>query len=318
MLNSDAIYLPEDKIHIVKEYLLLLQENICNSLTQIDTGNVFLKDVWKRDGGGGGITRVLNKGKVFAKAGVNFSHITGDALPKAATVKRPELSGCKFDALGVSVVIHPENPFVPTTHCNVRFFSAETKDKNHIWWFGGGFDLTPYYGFYEDAKYWHETARLACEGFGIDLYQKLKEACDNYFYLKHRNETRGIGGIFFDDFSNGGFENSFNFMQSVGSHFLKAYIPIVLKRKDIKYDENEKNFQLYRRGRYVEFNLIYDRGTLFGLESGGRTESIFVSLPPEVNWIYNYHPALGSAEEKLYRDFLKPQNWVDYNCPDSF
>lgn len=311
MPTANTSSLPENTIFKVKQYLVNLQTNICSELLKIDSEAQIHEDIWKHEKGGGGITRVLNNGNVFEKAGVNFSHVLGNNLPGAATANRPELLDCTYNALGVSVVIHPKNPFVPTTHCNVRFFLAEKNDGSSLWWFGGGFDLTPYYGFLEDAKHWHHIARNACEGFGDNLYENCKRACDNYFYLKHRNETRGIGGLFFDDFTENGFENSFNFTKSVGDRFLKAYIPIVLKRKDSPYGKNEKDFQLYRRGRYVEFNLIYDRGTLFGLESNGRCESIFVSLPPEVVWKYNYHPPKGSAEEKLYKEFLKPRNWLD-------
>lgn len=303
--------LPENAITLVKEYLLSLQDQICSAVLKFESNKTFRTDTWVRAEGGGGITKVLENGQVFEKAGVNFSHVQGNELPKTATLKRPELSGFKFHALGVSVVIHPRNPYVPTTHLNVRFFVAENNNGQSHWWFGGGFDLTPYYGFTEDAKFWHHMAFKACESFGNNTYQECKKACDEYFYLKNRNEARGIGGLFFDDYNVKGFANSFSFMQSVGNHFLKAYIPIVEKRKDIQFGAREKEFQRIRRGRYVEFNLIYDRGTLFGLHSNGRTESIFVSLPPEVLWQYDYKPEPGSAEEKLYTDFLPPKNWLE-------
>lgn len=303
--------LPDNALQSVEDYLLTLQNRICESLLSFETADKkFITDKWVREAGGGGITRVFENGDVFEKAGVNFSHITGDRLPASATEKRPELAGHKFHALGVSVVIHPYNPYVPTTHLNVRFFLALDKNGNTQWWFGGGFDLTPYYGFIEDAKFWHETAFNACKSFGDDLYHKCKLACDEYFFLKHRNEARGIGGLFFDDFNEMSFDQCFAFMQSVGEHFLKAYIPIVAKRKDTDFGKREKDFQLIRRGRYVEFNLIYDRGTLFGLHSNGRTESIFVSLPLEVCWRYDWQPEPGSAEAKLYTDFLPKKDWL--------
>ncbi|MDP1603304.1 MAG: oxygen-dependent coproporphyrinogen oxidase [Legionella sp.] len=302
--------LPQDAISTVKDYLLSLQLTICNDLESIDGRGQFQDDSWVRPLGGGGLTRVLQNGAVFEKAGVNFSHVSGQQLPPSASAHRPELAGCTFDALGVSLVIHPLNPFVPTTHANVRFFIAKKEAQAPVWWFGGGFDLTPYYGFVEDCKHWHQTARAACMPFGEDIYPRFKEWCDKYFYLKHRNEARGIGGLFFDDFNEGGFENSFALMKSIGDHFINAYQPIVMKRKMLPFSTKEKEFQLYRRGRYVEFNLVYDRGTLFGLQSGGRTESILMSLPPEVHWHYNWEPQPKSAEAQLYTDFLPIKDWL--------
>lgn len=288
----------------------MLQQNLCTALEEIDGVEKFQTDSWSRPAGGGGITRILNKGKVFAKAGVNFSHVNGENLPPSASAHRPALAGRNFDALGVSLVMHPENPFVPTAHANVRFFVARKDGCDPIWWFGGGFDLTPYYGFYEDCLHWHRTAQAACQSFGDEIYPQFKQSCDDYFYLKHRQEARGIGGLFFDDFTEGGFDNSFSLMKSIADHFIKAYAPIVNLRKNTAYGEREKAFQLYRRGRYVEFNLVYDRGTLFGLQSGGRTESILMSLPPEVHWHYNWQPEANSAEEKLYTDFLPARDWL--------
>jgi coproporphyrinogen III oxidase len=296
----------------IKQYLLSLQERICNALIQLDGGLELKEDEWEREGaGGGGRSRVMRNGKVFEQAGINFSHVHGDSLPPSATAHRPELAGRSFQALGNSLVIHPLNPYVPTTHMNIRFFMAEKEGSDPVWWFGGGFDLTPYYGFEEDARYWHEKAKAACAGFGgDDTYEKYKKWCDEYFYLKHREEPRGIGGLFYDDLNEWGYDSCFAFMQSVGDHFLKAYLPIVIKRTEISYSEREREFQLYRRGRYVEFNLIHDRGTLFGLQSGGRTESILMSLPPLVRWEYNWQPRPGTPEAELYDVFLKPQDWL--------
>ncbi len=294
----------------VKAYLLELQDRICARLTQIDSAKTFREDAWEREGGGGGRSRVLEEGGVFEKAGINFSHVHGDGLPPSATAHRPELAGRSFEALGVSLVIHPRNPYAPTSHANVRFFIAEKEGADPVWWFGGGFDMTPYYGFEEDAVHWHQTAKAACEPFGEDVYPRFKKWCDEYFYLKHRLEPRGIGGLFFDDLNEWGFEQSFAFMKSVGDHYLDAYAPIVERRKDTGYGERERQFQLYRRGRYVEFNLVYDRGTLFGLQSGGRTESILMSLPPLVSWHYDWHPEPGSPEEQLYTRFLVPRDWA--------
>ncbi|RMX21057.1 oxygen-dependent coproporphyrinogen oxidase [Legionella jordanis] len=307
---NTAKELPSNAIELVKDYLLQLQNNICKHLELLDSQERFIEDRWTRELGGGGITRVLSSGGIFEKAGVNFSHVSGEHLPASASAHRPELAGRKFSALGVSLVIHPRNPFVPTSHANVRFFIAEKEGSLPIWWFGGGFDLTPYYGFREDCKHWHQTALAACEPFGAEIYPKFKTWCDEYFYLKHRQEARGIGGLFFDDFNENNFDHSFALMKSIGDHFMKAYAPIVERRKDLTYGEREKEFQLYRRGRYVEFNLVYDRGTLFGLQSGGRTESILMSLPPEVRWGYNWSPAKGSEEEKLYREFLPARDWL--------
>jgi len=296
-------------IEAVQAYLLDLQERICAALAAED-GQGFREDSWERPGGGGGRSRVLEGGNVFEKAGVNFSHVFGDGLPPSATAQRPELAGRGFQAMGVSLVIHPRNPHVPTSHANVRFFIAEKPGADPVWWFGGGFDLTPYYGDCEDARHWHATARSACEPFGEDVYPRFKQWCDDYFFLKHRGEPRGIGGLFFDDLNAWGFERSFAFMQSVGDHYVPAYLPIVKRRCGQPYGEREREFQLYRRGRYVEFNLVYDRGTLFGLQTGGRTESILMSLPPLVSWRYDWHPEPGSPEAELYEIFLKPRDWL--------
>lgn len=294
----------------VKNYLLSLQDKICTGLETEETEARFIEDAWQREQGGGGRTRVLTGGDIIEQGGVNFSHIFGSNLPPSATAKRPELAERDYQAMGVSLVIHPQNPYVPTSHANVRFFVAEKKGEPTIWWFGGGFDLTPFYPYKDDVLHWHKTAKAACDPFGADVYAKYKKWCDEYFYLKHRNETRGAGGLFFDDLNEAGFEKSFEFMQSVGNHYLDAYLPIIQKRKNTPYGEHERNFQLYRRGRYVEFNLVYDRGTLFGLQSGGRTESILMSMPPVANWKYNWHPEPGSPEADLYDNYLKPQNWL--------
>ena len=300
----------EPDIQTVKSYLLGLQDSICQSLEQEDGEATFFEDDWERDAGGGGRTRVLTNGKIFEQAGVNFSHVYGDNMPATATAHRPELAGRSFQAMGVSLVIHPHNPFIPTSHANVRFFIADKEGEDPIWWFGGGFDLTPYYGFDEDCKHWHQVAQQACLPFGDDTYPRYKKWCDDYFYLKHRQETRGIGGLFFDDLYKWGFEKSLDFIKSVGDHYIQAYLPIVQKRKNTPYQDKHKDFQLYRRGRYVEFNLVYDRGTLFGLQSGGRTESILMSLPPLVKWRYNWKPETGSNEEKLYTRYLVPTDWL--------
>ena len=298
-------------IEQVKKYLVQLQESICSDLESLDGRAIFEIDRWtKEDGSGSGITSVICDGNVFEKGGVNFSIVQGNKMPKSASALRPELEGRKYTALGVSLVLHPENPYIPTTHSNVRFFVAEEPGKEPIWWFGGGFDLTPFYGFDEDAVHWHTTAKKACLPFGEKVYSKYKKWCDDYFYLEHRNEQRGIGGLFFDDLNEGGFDRCFEFMKSVGNHFTDAYLPIVIKRKDTPYGEKERNFQLYRRGRYVEFNLIYDRGTLFGLQSGGRTESILMSMPPEVKWSYQLQVEKDSEEGKLYNHYLKPKEWI--------
>ena len=302
----------------VRKYLLSLQDRICDGLEKEDGGASFVEDAWERDHendagpalGGGGRTRVLEKGAVFEQAGVNFSHVTGASLPPSATAARPELEGRSFEALGVSLVIHPENPHVPTSHANVRFFIAEKEGEEPVWWFGGGYDLTPYYGFDEDCVHWHRTAADACAPFGDDIYPRFKRWCDEYFYLRHRDEPRGVGGLFYDDFSEGGFENGFAFMRAVGDSYLKAYRPILARRKEASYGDRERQFQLYRRGRYVEFNLVFDRGTLFGLQSNGRTEAILMSLPPLVRWDYDYHPQPGTPEAKLTQYYLQGRDWL--------
>lgn len=293
----------------VKTYLLGLQQAICTSLEQEDGHGRFEMDEWQREQGGGGRSCIMRDGKVFESAGINFSHVFGSGLPASATAHRPELAGRRFQAMGVSLVIHPHNPYVPTSHANVRFFIAEKPDEAPVWWFGGGFDLTPYYAQEEDVVHWHNIAKQACAPFGSDVYAKYKKWCDEYFFLKHRNEPRGIGGLFFDDLNEWGFEKSFAFMKSVGDHYIKAYRPIVNKRKAMPFGERERDFQLYRRGRYVEFNLVYDRGTLFGLQSGGRTESILMSLPPLVKWRYNWQPEAGSPEAELYSKYLVKRDW---------
>jgi coproporphyrinogen III oxidase len=301
-------------IELVKKYLVHLQESICSDLESRDGKAIFEKDHWtKEDGNGSGITSVISNGNVFEKGGVNFSIVQGNKLPKSASAIRPELEGRKYTALGVSLVLHPQNPYIPTAHSNVRIIVAEEPRKEPIWWFGGGFDLTPFYGFDEDAVHWHTIAKKACLPFGKNVYSKYKNWCDDYFYLEHRDEQRGIGGLFFDDLNEGGFDSCFEFMKSVGDHFSEAYLPIVIKRKDTPYGKKERSFQLYRRGRYVEFNLIYDRGTLFGLQSGGRTESILMSMPPEVKWSYQFQVEKDSEEEKLYNHYLKPKEWIELN-----
>ena len=295
----------------VKQYLLELQDTICAALETEDGAVSFSEDAWQRPQGGGGRSRVLEGGAFIEKAGVNFSHVKGDTLPPSASARRPELAGRGFEAMGMSLIVHPLNPYAPTSHANVRFFIANKEGEDPVWWFGGGFDLTPFYGFEEDAVHWHRTAKAACDPFGADTYAKYKKWCDEYFYLKHRDEPRGVGGLFFDDVNEDGFDTSFSFIRSVGDHYLKAYRPILAKRKATPYGEREREFQLYRRGRYVEFNLVYDRGTLFGLQSGGRTESILVSMPPLVRWQYDWQPEPGSEEEKLYEIFLKPREWAE-------
>lgn len=297
-------------IERVKEYLTGLQDHICAALAAADGGAGFVQDEWQRPGGGGGRSRVLSEGAVFEKGGVGFSQVSGTQLPPSATAHRPDLAGAAWQALGVSLVLHPRNPYVPTSHANVRFFRAEKPGMEPVWWFGGGYDLTPYYGFEEDCVHWHRSARDACAPFGADLYPRYKKWCDEYFFLKHRNEARGIGGLFFDDLSEGGFEHCFGFMRSVGDSFLGAYLPLVERRKDTPYGERERQFQLLRRGRYVEFNLVYDRGTVFGLQTGGRTESILMSLPPLVRWEYDWQAPAGSAEAELGTRFLTARDWV--------
>ncbi len=295
----------------VKDYLLGLQDRICQRLEQLDAEQVFREDAWTRPEGGGGRTRVLEQGRLIEKGGVNFSHVHGDRLPPSATASRPELAGRSFQAMGVSLVIHPRNPYVPTSHANVRIFVAEKAGEEPVWWFGGGYDLTPYYGFEEDVIHWHKTARDACMPFGEDIYPRFKSWCDRYFFLKHRGEARGVGGLFFDDFNELGFERSFALLRAIGDSYLNAYAPLVERRRDTPYGEREREFQAYRRGRYVEFNLVWDRGTLFGLQSGGRTESILMSLPPVAQWHYDWRPLEGSAEADLYTKFLPHRNWLE-------
>jgi coproporphyrinogen III oxidase len=293
----------------VSDYLVGLQDRITSELERVD-GNRFVRDRWDRPEGGGGETRVIEEGKLFERGGVNFSRVQGERLPAAASAARPELAGRGFEAMGVSLVLHPRSPFVPTVHMNVRFLTATRAGSDPIWWFGGGMDLTPYYGFEEDARHFHRACREALEPFGPDLHPRFKRWCDEYFYLKHRGEPRGIGGIFFDDLSDGGFERCFALMRSVGDQFLPAYLPVVERRRVLPYGEHERDFQAYRRGRYVEFNLVYDRGTLFGLQSGGRAESILMSLPPAVKWRYDWKPDPSSEEARLYRDFLRAKDWL--------
>lgn len=301
----------QPNIDEVRAYFLALQDRICKALSQLDGQAEFIEDNWQRDTGGGGRTRVLTDGAVFEQGGVNFSEVYGDSLPASATASRPELTGRSFRAMGVSLVIHPHNPYVPTSHANVRFFVAEKAGEPAIWWFGGGYDLTPYYGNDEDVIHWHSTAKKACEPFGESVYDDYKRWCDEYFYLKHRGEPRGVGGLFFDDLSAPDFASCFALVRSVGDSYLSAYQPIVQRRKDTPYGERERDFQLYRRGRYVEFNLVYDRGTLFGLQSGGRTESILMSLPPLVKWRYHWQPEPGSAEARLYEHYLQARDWLN-------
>ena len=306
----------EPDVEAIRCYLLDLQHRICTALETEDGQARFEPDQWQRTATGGpgiegsGRVMLLSEGAVFEQAGVNFSHVSGSQLPPSATAHRPELTGRSFQALGVSLVIHPRNPHVPTSHANVRFFIAEKPDEPPVWWFGGGFDLTPYYGVEQDCVHWHQTAHQACQPFGDEVYSRFKSWCDDYFFLKHRNEPRGVGALFFDDLNDWGFERCFGFMQSVGDHFIPAYLPIVQRRRDTDYGDREREFQLYRRGRYVEFNLVYDRGTLFGLQSGGRTESILMSLPPKVAWRYNWQPEPESPEARLYEVFLKPRDWL--------
>ena len=297
------------RLDAVEAFLRELQDRICTALELVDATARFQEDTWARAEGGGGRTRVLKNGEVFEQGGVNFSLVHGERLPPAATAHRPELAGREWTALGVSLVLHPQNPYIPTTHLNVRYFEARKEGAQPVWWFGGGFDLTPYYPFDADVVHWHSTARDLCAPFGADVYGKYKRWCDEYFFLKHRNETRGVGGLFFDDLNAWEFDRCFAFMRAVGEGFLDAYVPIVEKRKNIPFADREREFQLYRRGRYVEFNLVYDRGTLFGLQSGGRTESILMSLPPRVRFEYSYAPPLGSAEARL-SEYLKAREWL--------
>jgi len=298
----------------VKAYLLDLQTRIIDALAKID-GKPFLADQWERAEGvssikGGGITRILEEGNVLERGGVGFSHVSGTSLPPTAAANRPEIAGRAWEAMGVSLVLHPRNPYAPTVHMNVRFFTTTAEGQEPVWWFGGGMDLTPYYGFEEDARHFHQTCKNALDPFGTELHPRFKKWCDDYFYLKHRKEPRGVGGIFFDDFHELGFERSFAMLQSVGDGFIDAYLPLLEKRKDMPYSERERDFQAYRRGRYVEFNLVLDRGTLFGLQSGGRTESILMSMPPMVKWRYDWQPEAGTPEARLYSDFLVPKDWV--------
>ncbi len=299
-VDSDAVY----------KFLRKFHDGLCQQLSQLDGGAVFVDDEWSREEGGGGLTRILTDGAVFEKAGVAFSRVNGTMLPPSASAHRPELAGRGWEAMGVSLVLHPTNPYIPTTHANVRFFRADKEGEEPVWWFGGGFDLTPYYGFEEDCVHWHQQAHDALEPYGAELHPKFKTWCDDYFFLKHRDEARGIGGVFFDDFNGNGFDHAFAVMKSVATHLYPAYAPIVERRRHMPYSQRERDFQLYRRGRYVEFNLVFDRGTLFGLQSGGRTESILMSLPPHVSWHYNYHPEPGSAEAELTEKFLPAKDWL--------
>ena len=298
-------------IQAVKDYLIGLQERICQRLEAVDGQASFIRDSWQRPEGGGGISRVLADGGVIEKGGVNFSHVMGETMPASATAHRPHLAGAPWQAMGVSLVIHPNNPYVPTSHANVRFFIATPEDSAPVYWFGGGYDLTPYYGFEEDCVHWHRTAKAACQPFGDSVYADYKRWCDDYFYLKHRQEPRGVGGLFFDDYNTGDFDRDFAFMQAVGDSYIEAYEPIVRRRMDQPWGEREREFQLYRRGRYVEFNLVYDRGTLFGLQSGGRTESILMSLPPLVRWNYDRRPEPGTEEARLTEYFLTGRDWLE-------
>ena len=293
----------------VKRYFTDLQSRIVARLEAIE-GGAFRSDAWDRPEGGGGLSRVIEQGRVLERGGVNFSHVKGDRLPPSATASRPQLAGRAFEVLGVSLVLHPLNPYAPTVHMNVRMFAARGNGAEGLWWFGGGMDLTPYYGFEEDAVHFHQSCRAALSPFGSDCYPRFKRWCDEYFFLRHRNEPRGVGGIFFDDLNDGGFERCFALTRSVGDHFLLAYEPILERRKNTPYGERERDFQGYRRGRYVEFNLVYDRGTLFGLQSNGRAEAILMSLPPAVKWRYDWRPQPGSAEARLYTDFLTPRDWL--------
>ena len=296
-------------INLVIKFLKSLQDQICDALEVADGTGKFIEDNWTRAEGGGGRTRVLTNGSVIEQGGVNFSVVSGDKLPPSATAHRPELAGRKWQACGVSLVIHPKNPFIPTSHANVRFFIAEKEGEDPVWWFGGGFDLTPFYPFKEDVIHWHQSAKNICQPFGAEVYPKYKKWCDEYFYLKHRDETRGVGGLFFDDLNGWEFDKCFDYMQAVGKGFIDAYVPLMSKRKNTPFTENHRQFQLYRRGRYVEFNLVFDRGTLFGLQSGGRTESILMSMPPLARWEYNFQAEADSEEAKL-SEYLVPRDWV--------
>ncbi len=314
-MSTIELIQPEPALQQIETYLRNLQNRICVMLENEEGRVRFQEDAWQHSSGGGGLTRTLSQGQYLEKAGVNFSRVQGQELPQAATQKRPQLSKTRFQATGLSLVIHPLNPYAPTCHANLRFIVLEQKNSPPHWWFGGGFDLTPYYGFQEDCEHWHNQAKAACEPFGHDIYPLFKKQCDDYFYLKHRQEPRGIGGLFYDDLNNlqdprWTFEKGFALMRSIGDAFIAAYQPILARRKQQPYTDTERQFQAYRRGRYVEFNLLYDRGTLFGLQSGGRTESILMSLPPVVNWVYNWQPAPGSKEAELYEIYLKPRDWA--------
>ena len=293
----------------VRAYLTDLQNRIIAALEALD-GGTFRRDAWQRPQGGSGESRVIEESHLFERGGVNFSHVTGGNLPPSATANRPELAGRSFEAMGVSLVLHPRNPYCPTAHMNVRFFIATAEGQEPVWWFGGGMDLTPYYGFAEDARHFHQTCKDALAPFGETVHPRYKRWCDEYFFLKHRNEPRGVGGVFYDDLNEGGFERCFDLTRSVGDAFVPAYLPILEQRRHLAYGERERDFQAYRRGRYVEFNLVWDRGTLFGLQSGGRSESILMSMPPVVKWRYDWQPEAGSAEAALYTDFLPPRDWV--------
>ncbi|RZU38662.1 coproporphyrinogen oxidase [Fluviicoccus keumensis] len=300
----------EIDLNAAKQALMALQDRICRELEAEDGGGRFREDSWVRAEGGGGRSRVLEGGTVIEKGGVNFSHVHGNKLPPSATAHRPELAGRSFQAMGVSLVIHPRNPYAPTSHANVRLFVAEKEGEAPVWWVGGGFDLTPYYGFPEDCRDWHRHAQAVCAPYGEDVYPRYKQWCDDYFFIKHRNEARGVGGLFFDDLNEWGFERCFAFIQAVGNGYIDAYRPILARRKDTPYGEHERNFQLVRRGRYVEFNLVYDRGTIFGLQTGGRTESILMSLPNLVSWQYDFQPEPGSVESRFVEEFLRPRDWA--------
>lgn len=309
MASAKTVAVTRDDIVRVREFLLGLQRSIVSSLEAVD-GGTFIRDEWQRPEGGGGISRLIEGGRVIERGGVNFSHVLGSKLPPSATAVRPELAGAEFEAMGVSLVIHPLNPYAPTTHMNVRFLIATPPQGDPVWWFGGGMDLTPYYGFTDDAVHWHQAAKDACDPFGADLYPRLKKQCDDYFFLKHRQEPRGIGGTFFDDFSALSFEQSFALMRSIGEQFTPGYMPILQRRIDMPYSQRERDWQLYRRGRYVEFNLVWDRGTHFGLQSNGRTEAFLMSMPPLVAWRYDHKPESGTPEAALYTDFLIAKDWV--------
>lgn len=300
----------EMQADIARKWFQQLQYELCDAVEAADGKSLFQHDSWQHDGGGGGLTRLIVDGALIEKGGVNYSNVLGDTLPDAATRSRPELVGRSFEAMGVSVVMHPHNPRCPTAHMNVRFFTTTNADQETVWWFGGGFDLTPYYPREEDVRHWHQVAQDLCQPFGIDRYAKLKARCDKYFYLPHRDETRGVGGLFFDDYNEDGFDRCLEFVQAVGNGFTKAYLPILQATRDMEYGEREREFQLYRRGRYVEFNLVFDRGTLFGLQSGGRTESILMSMPPMAKWLYDWKPDAGSEEAVLYERYLQPQDWL--------